>query len=189
MKLGVREMVLASQFAALTAVGAFIKVPIPYVPFTLQFLFVLFAGLLLGGRLAFLSQVIYLTLGLIGLPIFTAGGGPAYVLQPTFGYLIGFAAGAYVIGTVADRMRHRGLPGYLLASFSGLVVVYALGVLHLYIILNYVVHLPITLTRAVWFGAVICSPGDVFLAVVASLTASKVYRVLGKLNPVNRGVN
>lgn len=189
MKLEVRQMVLVSMFAALTAAGAFIKVPIPYVPFTLQFLFVLFAGLLLGGKLAFLSQVVYLALGLAGLPIFAAGGGPAYVLQPTFGYLIGFAVGAYLIGAVAEKMRHRGLPGYLLASLSGLVVVYTLGVLYLYLIVNFVAHRPLTVFQAVWFGAVICSPGDIFLSLVASVVGSKVYRTLGGLNPLQRGVS
>ncbi|MQL51189.1 biotin transporter BioY [Desulfofundulus thermobenzoicus] len=188
MQLSVRDMVLVSMFAALTAVGAFIKIPIPYVPFTLQFLFVLFAGLLLGRRLAFMSQVVYLVLGLAGLPIFTQGGGPAYVLQPTFGYLVGFALGAYVIGAVAEKLRERGVPGYFLASLAGLVVVYTLGVLHLYIILNYVVHKTFTLAQAVWFGAIICSPGDLFLSVVASLTGSKVYKTLQLLNPVHREV-
>ncbi len=56
----VREVVLVSMFAALTAVGAFIKIPIPYVPFTLQFLFILFGDMLLGKKLGFLSQDVYL---------------------------------------------------------------------------------------------------------------------------------
>ncbi|RKO67312.1 biotin transporter BioY [Desulfofundulus salinus] len=188
MRLSVKEMVLVSMFAALTAVGAFIKIPIPYVPFTLQFLFVLFAGLLLGKRLAFLSQVIYLALGLAGLPIFAQGGGPAYVLQPTFGYLVGFALGAYVIGAVVERVREKGVPGYFLASMAGLVVVYVLGVIHLYIILNYVVQKPFTLAQAVWFGAIVCAPGDLFLSLVASLVGGRVYKTLQSVNPVHREV-
>jgi|UPI00068E9C56 biotin transport system substrate-specific component len=188
LRLSVKEMVLVSMFAALTAVGAFIKIPIPYVPFTLQFLFVLFAGLLLDKRLAFLSQVIYLALGLAGLPIFAQGGGPAYVLQPTFGYLVGFALGAYVIGAVVERVREKGVPGYFLASMAGLVVVYVLGVIHLYIILNYVVQKPFTLAQAVWFGAIVCAPGDLFLSLVASLVGGRVYKTLQSVNPVHREV-
>ena len=70
-----RELVLCALFTALTAVGAFIKVPVPVVPFTLQFLFTMLAGLLLGGRLGAISVGAYAVLGLLGLPIFTEGGG------------------------------------------------------------------------------------------------------------------
>ena len=88
-----REMILTGLFAALTAVGAFIKVPVPVCPFTLQFLFTTLAGVLLGGKLGACAVGIYVMLGLAGLPIFAGGGGISYVLQPTFGYLIGFIAG------------------------------------------------------------------------------------------------
>ena len=84
-KISTKNLILIGLFAALIVAGAFIKIPIPYVPFTLQFLFILFAGMLLGKRLGLLSQVVYLLIGLTGAPVFTNGGGPGYVLQPTFG--------------------------------------------------------------------------------------------------------
>lgn len=176
MKLSVREMVLVSMFAALTAVGAFIKVPIPYVPFTLQFLFVLFAGMLLGKRLGFLSQAVYLLVGLTGAPVFASGGGPGYVLQPTFGYLLGFAAGAYVVGLVVEKIQGEGFTKFLLAALAGLAVVYAFGVTYLYFILNFVVHKAFTFAQAVWIGAVVCLPGDLFLSMVAAVVSVKVLR-------------
>ena len=74
-KITTREMTLCALFTVLTAVGAFIKIPIPVVPFTLQFLFTMMAGLLLGGRLGAASVGLYALLGLIGLPIFAEGGG------------------------------------------------------------------------------------------------------------------
>ena len=89
-----RELVFCGLFTALIAVGAFIRVPVPVCPFTLQLLFTTLAGLLLGARLGLVAVTVYLVLGLMGVPIFTEGGGPGYVLQPTFGYLIGFALGA-----------------------------------------------------------------------------------------------
>lgn len=86
-----RSLVYCTLFTALIAVGAFIKIPIPVVPFTLQYLFTMLAGILLGSRLGSLSVLAYMILGLIGLPIFSEGGGIGYVFKPSFGYIIGFA--------------------------------------------------------------------------------------------------
>ena len=72
-KLNTKSLILCSLFAALIAVGAFIKIPIPVVPFTLQVLFTTLAGLLLGPRLGAISVGIYLLVGLIGIPVFTQG--------------------------------------------------------------------------------------------------------------------
>jgi BioY family. len=77
------KMILCAQFAALTAVGAFIRIPIPVVPFTLQYLFTMLAGLLLGGKYGGLSVLLYIFIGLIGLPVFTEGGGIGYVFKPS----------------------------------------------------------------------------------------------------------
>jgi len=87
-----------SFFAALTAVGAFIRVPFLYVPLTLQTFFVLMAGNLLGSRFGAASQFVYLVIGLMGLPIFANGGGPGYILQPTFGYLLAYPLAAVIAG-------------------------------------------------------------------------------------------
>jgi len=78
------------MFVAMIVVGAFIKIPVPIVPFTLQFLFTMLAGILLGGKDGCRAVVIYIFLGLIGLPIFAEGGGFAYIFKPSFGYIIGF---------------------------------------------------------------------------------------------------
>ena len=88
-----KTLIYCSLFTALIAVGAFIKIPVPVVPFTLQYLFTMLAGLLLGSRKGTLSVVAYMLLGLAGLPIFSEGGGFWYVLKPSFGYIIGFCLG------------------------------------------------------------------------------------------------
>ena len=95
------NLILCSLFTALIAVGAFIKVPVPVVPFTLQFLFTTLAGLLLGSKKGAISVVAYMILGLAGLPIFSEGGGFWYVIKPSFGYIIGFCIGTYVTGLIA----------------------------------------------------------------------------------------
>ena len=69
-KIKIKEMTMCAMFTVLITAGAFIKIPIPVVPFTLQFLFTLMAGLLLGGRLGAISVALYALLGLAGLPVF-----------------------------------------------------------------------------------------------------------------------
>ena len=96
--LNIQKMVLTALFVALTAVGAFIRIPTAWVSFTLQILFVFLAGILLGPGWGALSQLIYVLLGLIGVPIFTGGGGLSYVFQPSFGFLLGYIAAAAVTG-------------------------------------------------------------------------------------------
>ncbi len=95
-----RNMVLCALFAALIAIGAFIRIPVPYVPITFQGFFVLLAGFLLGPKYGAASMLIYIAVGLVRIPVFTEGGGIMYVLKPTFGYLIGFAVCAFVVGYV-----------------------------------------------------------------------------------------
>lgn len=81
-------------FTALIAIGAFIQIPVPYMDyFTLQFFFVLLAGILLGSKLGGLAVLLYVVIGLLGIPIFAAGGSLAYIVRPSFGYLLGFIAG------------------------------------------------------------------------------------------------
>lgn len=94
-------------FAALTAVGARIAVPLPgtAVPFTFQVVAVLLAGALLGPRLGAASQGAYLAAGVAGLPVFAAGGGAAYLLGPTGGYLLAFPIGAALAGGLSRRGR------------------------------------------------------------------------------------
>ncbi len=70
-----------------SAIGAFIRIPVPLVPFTLQITFTTLAGLfLLGSKKGAISVAVYVLMGLIGIPVFTQGGGFSYVLKPSFGF-------------------------------------------------------------------------------------------------------
>ena len=120
-------------FTALIAVGAFIRIPVPVCPFTLQLLFTTLAGILLGSRRGG-AVLVYLALGLAGVPVFTEGGGIAYIFQPTFGYLIGFAGGAWLTGRIVEMAPSGSLARYVVACFAGLAVVYGCGMVYVYVI-------------------------------------------------------
>ena len=133
-----RQITMTALFVALVAVGAFIKIPIPYLPFTLQLLFTTLAGLILGSRLGGMSVLMYLILGLAGIPIFTEGGGLMYVVKPTFGYLLGFAIGAFVAGRMVETSVTLTFKRLLAASFVNLAIVYGVGMIYLYEIKRFI---------------------------------------------------
>jgi biotin transport system substrate-specific component len=176
-RLPLRSLVYASMFGALTAIGAYISIPMFPVPLTLQTLFTMLAGLLLGGPLAALSQVVYVLLGIIGLPVFAGGkAGLGVLLGPTGGYLFGFILGAYVIGSLAHGKKNAGPAWLLMSIVAGHVVIYGLGVLQL----SLVAHL--SLVKAVAVGVIPFLPGDALkcaASILVSLKVAKQWRMIG----------
>ncbi len=176
--------ILASLFAALTAAGSFIKIPIPYVPITLQTFFVILSGSLLGAQFGALSQLIYLSVGLLGAPIFSQGGGPGYIFQPTFGYLTGYPLAALTVGYLFWGWNLPGTkqpPSFFkscLVTAIGVLVIFIPGVTGLYLNLKYVVAKPIPFSKAVWVGFAVFIPGDIIKVTVSSLITVKLSKIL-----------
>lgn len=168
-----RDMVLCAMFVALIVAGAFIKIPIPVVPFTLQYLFTMLAGLLLGGKMGALSVCIYMFLGLAGLPIFAQGGGIGYIFQPSFGYIIGFAAGAYVTGNIANKTSRPGFKRLLSANFLGLGIVYLFGMAYYYLISDLYLGTPIGLWPLFLYCFLLAVPGDIVLCIVGAILGKR----------------
>lgn len=173
-----RNLILTALFAALTAVGAFIRIPIGPVPITLQLFFTALSGILLGPYWGALSQLVYVVLGLIGLPIFTAGGGPAYIFNPSFGYLIGFVVGAFVIGKIGYGKQTTTFLRALIACLVGTAVIYAFGVPYLYLILHQVAHTPMPFNQVLMIGFVVFLPGDLAKCVLVALLGKKIIPAL-----------
>lgn len=169
-----QSLTYCSLFTALIAVGAFIKIPIPVVPFTLQFLFTTLAGLLLGPKRGTISVAAYMVLGLVGLPIFSEGGGFWYIFKPSFGYIIGFCIGTFVTGLIAERMREKTIPRYMIANFTGLLIVYAVGMVYYYIICNYVINTPIALWPLFLYCFLLAVPGDICLCILTAVLVKRV---------------
>ena len=115
-------------FAAFTALTARVAVPLPFtpVPVTLQVMAVLLAGLVLGPRGGAISQLAYLAPIAAGLPLDARGLGPAALLGPTAGYLLGFAPAAFVAGWLVERLWAT-RTGRLAAALVGVAVIYACG--------------------------------------------------------------
>jgi biotin transport system substrate-specific component len=158
-------------FAVLTAVGARAAVPLPgtAVPVTLQTLFVLLAGALLGPKLGAASQMAYLTAGIAGLPVFAAGAGPAYLFGPTGGYLLAFPAAAAAAGWVGRRGPRAGLPAYAWLAgglFLASLVVFAGGVAQLAVLTG-------DTERALQLGFMPFLAGDAVKVLIAALVTAR----------------
>ncbi len=122
-----RDMVLVALFAALTAIGGWLSFPLPFspVPITLQVLFVLLAGALLGPMRGALSQIIYVLIGAIGLPVFAQfSGGIGILVGPTGGYLIGFIVAAFLVGLIVEKAPFSSIVSTVLAMVVGVVAIF-----------------------------------------------------------------
>ena len=132
-KLRTNKLFWILSFTFLTAIAAQITIPVKPVPFTLQTMIVLLAGALLGPRMGAVSQLIYLTLGAIGLPVFAhtpdAVYGFARLLGPTGGYLLAFPLAAYLVGYLVQK--NKSYLGVVLSMFAGNILILFSGMLHL----------------------------------------------------------
>ena len=171
-----RKLVYTALLAALTAAGAFIRIPIGISVITLQFLFTAMAGVLLGPGGGALSQGVYVALGLVGLPIFTAGGGFGYVLQPSFGFLLGLIPSAFVIGKLAKRPLTFWETA--LAMLAGLAVLYAIGVPYMALIANAYLGKGLTFWQVIKNGMLIYLPGDLLKIALGSFLCVAITRRL-----------
>ncbi|HDL89993.1 MAG TPA: biotin transporter BioY [Thermodesulforhabdus norvegica] len=132
----IKEMVLASLFAALMSIGGYIYIPIGPVPIVLNNLFVLLAGLVLGPLYGGLSVILYLLLGIAGFPVFAGGkSGLAHIVGPTGGYLFGFLVGALLTGIIS-RLKPFGkdIISSTAAAICGGLAIYVPGLIWLHIV-------------------------------------------------------
>jgi biotin transport system substrate-specific component len=167
-----RMMVFASLFAALTAAGAYIQIPIPFspVPVTLQVFFVLLAGSMLKSKWGGLSMLVYTLLGIAGLPVFAGGSsGMGVLLGPTGGYIIGFILAAYIIGKLSEKVENTGKSGFFFNALNmsaGILIIYVCGFIQLMFVAE------IGPATALALGVVPFLPGEIVKTVVAAYIAS-----------------
>ena len=175
-----RAMILAALFAALTAVGAFIKIPTPISSFTLQIFFTSMAGVLLGKKWGAASQIVYVLLGLVGLPIFTSGGVLGTLLTPTAGFLLGMIPMAWLIGFLVEK-RGAGFWNICLACLAGLVVLYVIGLPYMHLILTVYLQKEWTIWQTIKGGMLIFLPWDFLKIILTGLLCTRIYPAVQKI--------
>lgn len=177
-KSNIYYLTISALFTALIAVGAFIKVPMSLLPFTMQTFFTMLACFLLPKNYSSLSAGLYLILGLIGLPIFTSGGGLGYVLTPGFGYLIGFIVANYFSGLLLEKCESLKSTDYFVAGITNIALVYLCGLLYWYMLADVFTANKIGVWPLLMNGFLLTLPGDLVKLAVAVLVASRLKRLL-----------
>jgi biotin transport system substrate-specific component len=165
-----KRMVFAALFASLTAVGAYVKIPLPFtpVPVTMQVFFVLLAGSMLGSRWGTISMVVYLLLGLAGFPVFAGGSsGMGVLFGPTGGYLAGFIFAAFGIGKLSEILVQHGLLKNILCMTLGLCIIYLLGAFRLMSVAD------LTFQQTIVAGVLPFIIGDLASLLLAALIATR----------------
>jgi len=167
-------MVLCALFAALTGVGGLIAIPLPFtpVPITLQTFFTFLAGAILGKYLGALSQLVYILLGIVGLPVFAKGSsGIGVLLGPTGGYLIGFIPAAFLVGYILEAADEPPFVLIFVAMLVGLLAIYVPGIAWLMWVAR------LNMAKALLLGALPFLPGDAVKIVVGGLIVKRAVRL------------
>lgn len=158
-------LILAGSLAV--GLGAQVDVPMYPVPMSLQTLVISAIGLTYGARLAGLTLLAYLVEGAVGLPVFAGGGaGVAHLFGPTFGYLIGFVAMAWMTGLMVERGFNTGLLRLFVAALVPTALLFVPGVLWLWAVL------PLSLSQATAVGATPFLIGGLVKALMAALVVT-----------------
>ncbi|WP_375220233.1 biotin transporter BioY [Psychrobacillus sp. PGGUH221] len=174
-------MILASLFAALMGIGANITSILPFfiiagVPITFQPVVSLLAGALLGKKYGPLSMIIYLFIGLAGIPVFARfSGGISAILSPTFGFLLAFILVAWVTGVMVEKSKSFRM--LLISSFVGTVIIYLIGTNWMYIAYKFWFAAPTGFDyQMAWTFMLVPLPKDLALSVLSAMISYKVLR-------------
>ena len=175
-------LTLSALFCTLICIGSFIRIPMPNImPMTLQTFFVLLAGLVLPIKASSLATVTYMALGLIGLPIFSGGGGLGYVLMPNFGFIIGFIISSIIMSIIAEKLKKRSFSQYFAISLLGIAIIYIIGILDFALITNVYNNNDYS---AIWFIQTVFLPflpKEIICIILASISAYKIRPYITKI--------
>jgi biotin transport system substrate-specific component len=168
-----KNLTMIALFAAILAVSAFLRIPVGPVPLTLQSTVALLCGYCLGPGRGALATLLYTAVGLTGIPVFASGGGPAYLLSPTFGYILGFTSCAMVTGLLARlNTRNSAVLAYLF-MLAGLAALYIPGLVWLSLSLHSFLGAPQPAVSILRTGLIIPFIGDLVKTIPAAVIGVK----------------
>lgn len=161
---------------ALLAVSSIVVLPIGVIPITLQVFFFLFIPALLGPLKGLMTIILYIVMGLIGLPVFAGGsGGIGSILSPSFGYVLGALVVALIVGTgmknYKSKLHTLGMMGVALGAL------YVIGMSYQYLVMNTVLQTPISIMSILSVNFTVFLPIDVLKLILAVGLYDRLYKL------------
>lgn len=178
----IRSIAKMAMLLALLVVSSYISINTGVLKFTLQLLVIFIIGLCSTMLESVIIVSLYIILGVLGLPIFANfGGGFAYLLSPTFGFVYSFLIGVMVMQVIKNAFRKiqkYKILEYTLMCLACLFVVYLIGLIHFYFVYNYYLDKSSTFGNAIMLTVVPYIPFDILkivVAIITKLTIDKIY--------------
>lgn len=170
---------LMSLSIAMTVVGAYISIPIGTIKITMQFFVTNTVCMLLGKKRGGLAVWIYILMGLIGLPIFSQfAGGLGYVLQPSFGFLIGFAVGGQIGAWIREKTGKDTFKSYFVSSLAGLAIVDIIGVIYGAVIMYGYLHSAMSAWKFLVAFLLPFIPIDIIKCILSSVLCTRLHKLV-----------
>ncbi|OEH91312.1 biotin transporter BioY [Bacillus solimangrovi] len=188
-----KEMILCGLFAALMAVGANVSpfFTIGGVPITLQLMFAILAGGILGSRLGAIAMSVYMFIGLAGAPVFAQfKGGPAQLLSPTFGFIVSFIIVAYICGKLIGDKVDVSKGTYVLTGVLSIFFNYIIGTNFMFVALKVWAEAPEGFNYAmawVWMAAYL--PLDIVVTIVSLSIVPRLSKAINRVYSTQEVVN
>ena len=171
-----KHFAICGLFCALLAISSKIQIPTPLIPLTLQTATLFLCILILPNFLSFFTVGIYLITGLIGLPIFAQGGGFSYLLNPTFGYLLGFLFSALIKGIFFKNAI--GYKKQIIVCLISLITTHFIGSVYAFFVYNYYLNANLGLFYSFLFSSLIFIPTDLIWCFVCPLISNRILKVI-----------
>lgn len=173
-KMTTKTIALIAVMTAVTCVLAPLSIPIGPVPISLTNLAIYFGLYILGTKKETISYIVYMLIGLVGVPVFSGfTGGPGKLIGPTGGYIIGFVPMAILAGLVIEKTKGKPIPSFL-AMVAGTAVCYALGTIWL------AYQGQMDFMKALWAGVIPFIPGDLIKMILAAFFGPRIRKQLNK---------
>ncbi|MEH7107884.1 MULTISPECIES: biotin transporter BioY [Bacillaceae] len=182
-KLTALDITLVGMFVALMGIGANISTIAPFlqvggVPITLQTFFAILAGLILGSRLGSIAMIVYMFVGLVGVPVFAnLKSGPMMIIEPTFGFILSFIIAAYVVGKIVEKKKS--LTAFITAALIGITINYLFGTNWMYYGYKFWAAAPEGFSyKLAWLWMVPPLPKDIILTVLAGILSHRLEKTV-----------
>lgn len=174
-----KNLAYCGIFVAFLCVSGIFNIPITNGAISMQVAVVFILACILERKLAVLTVIAYLILGLVGLPVFAKGGGLGYVFQPTFGFLASFVIGAFTLSSIyKSSIFKRKIVAYIVGIIATLLIVYAVGSTYMYFIFNLTTDNQFNFAKIVSFAVAPYILIDIGKAVVAYFVVISLERAL-----------